>query len=58
MKNNIIKSLLMDFFTSSDKLNRAYHNDDITIEEYGATLEAIIANYDLKIREQIRKGNI
>lgn len=56
MKNNTIKLLLLEFEKSADKINKAFRDDKITDEEYGTTLEALIANYDYKIREHIRKG--
>jgi len=58
MKNNTIKLLLIDFTNSSDKISEAFRNDKITKEEYSATYEALLENYDHKIKEQIRKGNI
>jgi len=58
MKNNTIKLLLIDFTNSSDKISEEFRNDKITKEEYSTTYEALLENYDLKIKEQIRKGNI
>jgi len=58
MKNNTIKLLLIDFEKSAQNISNAFITDAITKEEYSTAYEALLENYDHKIKEQIRKGNI